>query len=82
MVYVIQVCRQFHPGPARKLSTNLYDIYHCRVYIEKTADDGRRNWQKHIEFHDRNKFVNLVHLVGFIIKKFVMMYGHMNAKKM
>ena len=39
MVYVIQVCRQrssrttmelqFHPGPARKLSTNLYDIHHC-----------------------------------------------------
>jgi hypothetical protein len=39
MVYVIQVCRQllsrtrmelqFHPGPAQKLSTNLYDIYHC-----------------------------------------------------
>ena len=39
MVYVIQVCRQlssrtrmelqFHTGPARKLSTNLYDIYHC-----------------------------------------------------
>ena len=41
MVYVIQVCRQLssrtrmelqsHPGPARKLSTNLYDIlvYHC-----------------------------------------------------
>jgi len=44
MVYVIQVCRQlssrtrkelhFHPGPARKLSTNLYDIYHCWVYSE------------------------------------------------
>jgi len=42
MVYVIQVCRQlssrtrmelqFHPGRARKLSTNLYDIYHCWVY--------------------------------------------------
>jgi len=37
MVYAIQVCRklssrtrmEFHPGPARKLSTNLYDIYHC-----------------------------------------------------
>jgi hypothetical protein len=43
MVYVIQVCRQlssssrirmelqFHPDPAdaRKLSTNLCDIYHC-----------------------------------------------------
>jgi len=44
MVYVIQVCRklksrsrmklQFYPGPARKLSTNLYDIYHCLVYSE------------------------------------------------
>jgi hypothetical protein len=37
MVYVIQVCRALsrsrmrmeHPDPARKLSTNLYDIYHC-----------------------------------------------------
>jgi len=36
VVYVIQVCRQlqFHPGPARKLSTNLYDIYNCWVYSE------------------------------------------------
>jgi hypothetical protein len=25
---------QFHSGPARKLSTNLYDIYHCWVYSE------------------------------------------------
>jgi hypothetical protein len=44
MVYVIHVCRQlssrirmelqFHPDPAaaRKLSTNLYNIYHCCVY--------------------------------------------------
>jgi hypothetical protein len=24
----------FHPGPARKLSTNLYDIYQCQVYSE------------------------------------------------
>ena len=23
-----------HPGPARKLSSNLYDIYQCRVYSE------------------------------------------------
>jgi len=35
MVYVIQLSSrtmmelQFHPGPAQKLSTNLYDIYHC-----------------------------------------------------
>jgi len=25
---------QFHPGPALKLSTNLYDIHHCWVYSE------------------------------------------------
>jgi len=24
----------FHPGPARKLSTKLYDICQCRVYSE------------------------------------------------
>jgi len=35
MVYVIQLSSrtrmelQFRPDPARKLSTNLYDIYHC-----------------------------------------------------
>jgi hypothetical protein len=28
----------------------------------------------------RNKFGKLVHLVGFSIKKFVTMYGHMNVK--
>jgi len=38
LVYVIQVWRQlpsrtqFHPGLARKLSSNLYGIYQCRVY--------------------------------------------------
>ena len=42
MAYVIQVCWQLvsgirmeHPNPARKLSANLYDIYHCCVYSEK-----------------------------------------------
>ena len=42
VVYVIQVCwqlasriRTFRPDPARKLSANLYDIYHCCVYSEK-----------------------------------------------
>jgi len=25
----------FHPDPARQLSINLYDIYHCCVYSEK-----------------------------------------------
>jgi len=26
---------RFRPDPARKLSANLYDIYHCCVYTEK-----------------------------------------------
>jgi hypothetical protein len=29
----------------------------------------------------QNKFVKLVHLVGFIVKKFVTMHGHTNVKK-
>jgi len=28
----------------------------------------------------QNKFVKLVHLIGFIIRKFVTMHGHMNVK--
>jgi len=40
MVYIIQLSNrtrmelQFHHGPARKLSTSLYDIHHCWVYSE------------------------------------------------
>jgi len=26
---------EFRPDPARKLSANLYDIYHCYVYSKK-----------------------------------------------
>jgi len=59
---------QFHPDPACKLSANMYDIYHCSVYSEKTADDGQRNCPKHVEFKSKNKFENLVHVVGFIIR--------------
>jgi len=37
--YVIQLASRirtdFHPDPARKLSANLYDIYHCWVYNEE-----------------------------------------------
>jgi len=38
MVYVIQLAsriRTLRPDPARKLSANLYDIYHCCVYSAK-----------------------------------------------
>jgi len=35
----------------------------------KTPADGQRNCSKHAEFHSKNKFGKLVHLVGFIIRK-------------
>jgi hypothetical protein len=42
---------QFHPDPARKLSTKLYYIYHCCVYSEKLLMKDRgtaRNMQSFI----------------------------------
>jgi len=77
MVYVIQVSwqlasrirteLQFHPDPARKLPSYLYDTYHCCEFSVKLLMMDR-NCPKHVEFHSKNKFENLVHLVGFIIR--------------
>jgi hypothetical protein len=70
----------FHPDPAaaRKLS-----VWHmpllCVQWI--TPDDGQKNCPKHVEFHFQNKFEKSVHLVGFIIRKFVTMHGHMSRCK-
>jgi len=36
-----------------KLSANLYDIYHCCVYIKKNPDDGKRKCPKHVEFYSK-----------------------------
>jgi hypothetical protein len=69
MVYVIQVCRQL-----------------CHISLPSvqriTPDDGHRNCPKHVEFHFhfQNKFEKLLHLVGFIIRNFFMLHGHMNVK--
>jgi len=45
--------RMEHPGPAEKLSTNLYDIYQCWLYSEWTPDNGQMNCPKHVKFHDK-----------------------------
>jgi hypothetical protein len=51
------------------------------VYSEKPPVDRWRNCPKHVEFHARLKVLELVHLVGFVIKKFVtMQHGHRNVK--
>jgi hypothetical protein len=44
----------FYPDPAHK---------------RKAPDDGQRNCPKHVEIHSKNKFEDLVHLGGFIIRK-------------
>jgi len=40
------------------------------LYVQwKNPDDGQRNCPKHVEFYSKNKFEELVHLVGFILGK-------------
>jgi hypothetical protein len=35
----------------------------------KTPDDGQKNCLKHVEFHSKSKFQELVHLISFILRK-------------
>jgi len=83
MVYVIQVCRQLSSGSICSCSKAVYkSVWHIPLlsvkwinswwWIEELSETCRVSRQ--------NKFVKLVHLVGFIIKKSVTMHGHMNVK--
>jgi hypothetical protein len=39
------------------------------LYVQwENPDDGQKNCPKHVEFHSKNKFEKLVHLVGFNIR--------------
>jgi len=72
MVYVIQLAsriRAFRPDPARKLSANLYDIHHCCVYSEKLLMVDRGTVRNMWSFYSKNKFEELVHLVGFVMRR-------------
>ena len=44
-----------------------------------TPDDGQRNCPKHAEFRTRIN-LEISASVGFIVKKFITMHGHMNVK--
>jgi len=46
----------------------LYDIIPLLCVQCKSADDGQRNGPKHVDFYSKNKFEELVHLVGLIIR--------------
>ena len=55
-------------GLGRKFCPDLlYDIYHCCVYSKELLMMDRGTVRK-MQFHSKNKFEKLVHLVGFIIK--------------
>ena len=58
---------ELHPDPAHRLSENLYDLIPLLCVQWKTPDDGQRNCPKHVEFHYKNKFEKLVHLVRIFI---------------
>jgi hypothetical protein len=68
--------RQFHcPSSGVFYRTHSNDIcqhicmtYTIAVCTVKTPDNGERNCPKHVEFHSKNKFDKLVHLVGFIVR--------------
>jgi len=45
----------------------------------KTPDDGQRNCPKHAEFYSKNKFEKLLHLVGFIIRINISIFGFMSS---
>jgi hypothetical protein len=67
------------PDPACKLSANLYDIYHCWVYSEKTPDDEQRNCLKHVNFPFKINLRNwCIWLVYY--KDFFFFFCHMNVK--
>jgi len=40
------------------MSANLYDIYHCCVYIGKTPGDEQKNCPKHVEFYCKLNLIN------------------------
>ena len=83
MVYVTLVCREISSRAIRPCSKTVYKpVWHTPLlsvqwinwwWTEELSETCRVSHQ--------NKFVKLVHLVGFIIKKFVTMHGHTNIKK-
>ena len=71
MVYVIQVCGQLASRSICSCSQAVRKpVWHLPLLCVqwKTPDDRQRNCPKHVEFHSKNKFEKLVHLVGFIVR--------------
>jgi len=82
-VYVIQVCRQLSSrANLALLESCLQPVWHIPLLSVQWINSWL--WTEELSetcrFSCQNKFVKLVHLVDFIIKKFGTMHGHMNVK--
>jgi hypothetical protein len=65
------------PVPSWSCSKAVYKPVRHRPLLSVrwiTPDDRQRNCPKHLVFHFQNKFEKLVYLVGFIIKKFKLLF--------
>jgi len=78
MVYVIQVCRQLSSRTRMGLSSILVLLESCMTYTIAECTVNKLLMTEELSETCRvscqNKFVKLVHLVGFIIKKSVTNY--------
>jgi hypothetical protein len=83
-LYIQQWCMSYRLVPSWSCSKAVHKpVWHIPLLsvqwinswwlTEELSETRRVSWQ--------NKFVKLIHLVGFITKKFVTMHGHMNVKK-
>jgi len=54
--------------PLVSIQRNLFDLYLLLCIQYLTPDDGQRYCPKHVESYSKNKFENLVLILGFIIR--------------
>jgi len=72
--YVIQICWQLVSRSICSCSQAVSKPVWQTIAVcvqRKNPDDGQRNCPKRVEFHFKNKFDKLVHLVGFIVRKWL-----------
>ena len=81
---LLTACRQDQDVPFWSCSQAVSKpVWHMSLLCVqwKTLDDGQRNCPKHVEFHFKNKMEKLMHLVGFIIRKFTACFVFLDVKK-
>ena len=69
MVYVIEICWTVVPSWSCSQAVSK-PVWHIALLCVqwRTPADGQKNCPKYVEFHSKNKFEKLEHLVGFIIR--------------